>query len=198
MSTSPGESAGSLSVTVTDQFAKDDAFSTCGPCEPDHGSWLMPWKFADDCCPAAKPGAWPDDGPASHDPQPAALVDARAGQLAAIAIPGKSDCVEVGTDGDDDAGADGPGAVAVGTPVGIAGGGAASWEWGASDGAAVGVPVVGVPVVGVPSPASPPPSPGPWSARRSPTRWPTPAWSSSRPARARLGGKSWLSAWQPW
>jgi hypothetical protein len=48
---------------------------------------LTPRKFGDDFCPAANPGAWPEEGPASHEPQPGALVDACSGQLAVNAVP---------------------------------------------------------------------------------------------------------------
>jgi hypothetical protein len=65
-----------VSVTVTDQCWNDDALIACGPWPPDHGSWLTPSRFGDDCCPAAKPGAWPEDGPAAQEPQPGALLAA--------------------------------------------------------------------------------------------------------------------------
>jgi hypothetical protein len=51
--------------------------------------------FGDDCCPAAKPGAWPESGPASQEPQPDALGDALAGQLAVNATPRTGGCAGV-------------------------------------------------------------------------------------------------------
>lgn len=82
VSTMPAALLGSVSVAVTDQFWNDFAFSTCSPWLPVHGSWLIPSRFGVDCVPAAKPGAWPDDGPASWDPQPDALLDACDAQVA--------------------------------------------------------------------------------------------------------------------
>jgi hypothetical protein len=126
-----------VSVAVTDQSWKEDADRTCGPWLPLHGSWLTPRKFVDDCWPARKPGAWPEDGPAFQEPQPDALVDARAAQLAVnTARP---------------AGArDGAGADLV--RAGVAGSATRADLAGAGDvraavGRAFGAPLVGLPVV---------------------------------------------------
>lgn len=48
---------------------------------------MTPSRSGDDCCPAAKPGAWPEDGPAFTEPQPGALVDPCSGQLSVVPAP---------------------------------------------------------------------------------------------------------------
>ena len=83
---------------------------------------MTPSRSGDDCCPAAKPGACPEDAPAFHEPQPLALEDALAGQLAVNAPP-------------DNAGADVAGAAAGAEDVGV---GAAVWVGAAADGVADG------------------------------------------------------------
>ena len=102
MSTSPGELDGSVSVAVTDQSWTLDAVSTCGPCPPVHGSWLTPSRSGDDCCPAANPGAWPEDAPAFQDPQPLTLDDALPGQLSVNAPPANTGIDAVGAAADAD------------------------------------------------------------------------------------------------
>lgn len=49
---------------------------------------MTAYSAGKDCCPAAKPAACPEVGPASQDPQPDVLVDPSAGQLAVNAISG--------------------------------------------------------------------------------------------------------------
>jgi hypothetical protein len=86
-------------------------------------------RFGDDCWPAAKPCACPEDAPASHEPQPGALVDACAAQLAVNAplpsVPCEGDCAGVaGSDADADAAGVVGGAaawVAVADPVPVGG-----------------------------------------------------------------------------
>jgi hypothetical protein len=93
---------------------------------------LTPSRFGVDCWPAAKPGAWPDDSPASRAPQPDALVDACAAQLAENAtVPSGACAGTVGSPaGADGAGMDGGAAVelvAVGVAVGEVAVGVADW-----------------------------------------------------------------------
>jgi hypothetical protein len=132
-----------VSVAVTDQSWNEDAVSTCGPAEPVHGSWLTPSRFGDACCPVAKPGAWPEDAPASQEPQPDVLVDPLAGQLAVYAVPpvGACDgvCDAVGSVvGADVVGAGVVGAVPVADVTGAGGVGVAVWVGAAVDCVAVG------------------------------------------------------------
>lgn len=48
---------------------------------------MTPSRSGADCCPAANPGAWPEDGPAFTEPQPGALVDPWSGQLSVVPAP---------------------------------------------------------------------------------------------------------------
>lgn len=110
---------------------------------------MTPRKLADDCCPDRKPGAWPEFGPASQEPQPGALLDACDAQLAVNATPlGAVGAGVVGA-GVVGAGVVGGRVVKVAVGVGVVGAGAGVVGFGCAVRVTVGVGValvLGVPV----------------------------------------------------
>ena len=105
---------------------------------------MIPSRFGIDCCPAAKPGACPEDAPSSKEPQPDALVDAWDAQVAETATPPPGACDPVcdgavgSVAGADPAGMDGDEGADWGSPVDGAAVGWAVGDWADDDGWGVG------------------------------------------------------------